>query len=68
MPSRLEIALDGHSAGSACLAMAIISTLRLRVCVCRCALYCMPEGKLFETREQLRAVKKTALPKVLRKA
>ena len=48
--------------------MAIILTLMLRVCVGRCALYCMPEGKMFETQEQFRAVKKTALPKALRKA
>ena len=70
MPSRPEIALDGQSAGSACLATAIILTLVLLVCVCvgRCALYYMLEGKMFETRDHYRAEKKTALPKALRKA
>ena len=70
MPPRSEIALDDQSAGSACLAIAIFLTLVLLVCVCvgRCALYFMLEGKLFETRDHYRAEKKTALPKAFRKA
>ena len=72
MPSRPEIALNGQSAGSACLASAIILTLVLLAyeCVGHCAPYFMRmlEGKLFETRDHYRAEKKTALPKALRKA
>ena len=70
MPPRPEIELDGQSDGSECLAMAIILTLMLFMCVCVscCALFYMLEGKMFETRDHYRAEKKTALPKALRKA
>ena len=71
-PPRPASALDGQSAGSSCLAMAIISTLVLlvNVYVCRCApcYVSMLEAEMFEAFAHNIAEKKTALPKALREA
>ena len=59
--------LGGLAASGWCFAMAIISDLSLlvAVCVCHCA-FCYPS--IAKAEEERKYMKKTALPKALRKA